>query len=256
MKTKVNIHSTSSRLPVSALLALAVAGFITILTEALPAGMLVQIGDSLLISQALAGQLVTVYAIGSLLAAIPLTLTTQSIRRRPLLLSAIAGFAVANTLTALSDNYLLTLMARFIAGISAGLLWALLAGYAARMVENSMKGRAIALAMVGTPLALSLGIPLGTWVSEIIGWRSCFLAISLLTLILAGSLYLYLIFPARPQYSIIVYYMFCCDQGYARYYWSLWYLYWPIIFFTPISRHFWAMPVWGTASARSCWYLD
>lgn len=174
------------RLPVPALLALATAGFITILTEALPAGMLTQIGDSLLISPALAGQLVTLYAIGSLLAAIPLTLATQTLRRRPLLLSAIAGFVVANTLTALSHHYLLTLVARFIAGVSAGLLWALIAGYAARMVHESIKGRAIALAMVGTPLALSVGIPLGTWVSEIIGWRSCFLAISVLTLVLAG----------------------------------------------------------------------
>lgn len=174
------------RLPVPALLALATAGFITILTEALPAGMLTQIGHSLRVSPALAGQLVTVYAIGSLLAAIPLTLATQTLRRRPLLLSAIAGFAVANTLTALSHHYALTLVARFIAGVSAGLLWALIAGYAARMVHESIKGRAIALAMVGTPLALSVGIPLGTWVSEIVGWRSCFLAISALTLLLAG----------------------------------------------------------------------
>lgn len=182
----MKMTDASTRLPIPALLALATAGFITILTEALPAGMLTQIGDSLLISPALAGQLVTVYAIGSLLAAIPLTLTTQTLRRRPLLLSAIAGFAVANTLTALSHHYVLTLVARFIAGVSAGLLWALIAGYAARMVHESIKGRAIALAMVGTPLALSVGIPLGTWVSEIIGWRSCFLAISALTLVLAG----------------------------------------------------------------------
>ncbi|XUK76293.1 MFS transporter (plasmid) [Erwinia rhapontici] len=182
----MKMMDVSSKLPVSALLALATAGFITILTEALPAGLLSQIGGSLLITPALAGQLVTVYAIGSLLAAIPLTLATQTLRRRPLLLSAIAGFAVANTLTALSHHYALTLVARFIAGVSAGLLWALIAGYAARMVHESIKGRAIALAMVGTPLALSIGIPLGTWVSEIIGWRSCFLAISVLTLVLAG----------------------------------------------------------------------
>lgn len=182
----MKITDASLKLPVSALLALATAGFMTILTEALPAGLLSQIGSSLLISPALAGQLVTVYAIGSLLAAIPLTLATQTLRRRPLLLTAIAGFAVANTLTALSHHYMLTLAARFIAGVSAGLLWALIAGYAARMVHASIKGRAIALAMVGTPLALSAGIPLGTWVSEFIGWRSCFLAISALTLVLAG----------------------------------------------------------------------
>lgn len=178
--------NVADKLPVSALLALAVAGFITILTEALPAGMLAAIADSLRVTPALAGQLVTVYAVGSLLAAIPLTLATQTLRRRPLLLSAIAGFAVANTVTALSEYYLLTLAARFVAGVSAGLLWALLAGYAARMVNEAMKGRAIALAMVGTPLALAVGIPLGTWMGEVIGWRSCFLTISALTLVLTG----------------------------------------------------------------------
>lgn len=174
----------SYRFPFVALLALAVAGFITILTEALPAGLLPQISASLSISEALAGQLVTIYAIGSLVAAIPLMAATQGMRRRPLLLIAIIGFAVANIVTAFSANYALTMVARFIAGVSAGLLWALIAGYAARMVPEHMKGRAIAVAMVGTPLALSLGVPAGTLVGTAIGWRACFASMSGLTLIL------------------------------------------------------------------------
>lgn len=172
------------RFPLSGLLALATAGFITILTEALPAGLLPQIGANLSVSEALAGQLVTIYAVGSLLAAIPLTAATQGVRRRPLLLIAIIGFAVANTVTAISADYILTMLARFIAGVSAGLLWALLAGYAGRMVPDHMKGRAIAVAMIGTPLALSLGIPAGTFIGSVIGWRACFGLISVLALIL------------------------------------------------------------------------
>lgn len=172
------------RFPLSGLLALATAGFITILTEALPAGLLPQIGANLSVSEALAGQLVTIYAVGSLLAAIPLTAATQGVRRRPLLLIAIIGFAVANTVTAISADYILTMLARFIAGVSAGLLWALLAGYAGRMVPDHMKGRAIAVAMIGTPLALSLGIPAGTFIGSVIGWRACFGLMSVLALIL------------------------------------------------------------------------
>lgn len=178
------VPPTSTPFPWSNLLALAMAGFITILTEALPAGLLPQIGTSLSVSEALAGQLVTLYAIGSLAAAIPLTTATQSMRRRPLLLIAICGFAVANTATALSDSYGLTLVARFVAGVSAGLLWALIAGYAARMVPEGSKGRAIAVAMIGTPLALSLGIPAGTYLGAAIGWRASFGVMSGLTLIL------------------------------------------------------------------------
>ncbi|CAX60274.1 MFS transporter [Erwinia billingiae Eb661] len=186
MKTYAIQQNRADKLPVSPLCALALAGFITILTEALPAGMLPQIGHSLAISNSLAGQLVSVYALGSLLAAIPLMLATQRLRRRPLLLFAVGGFALANTVTAFSASYWLTLTARFIAGVSAGLLWALIAGYAARLVQDALKGRAIALAMVGTPLALSVGIPLGSWLSEYIGWRNCFYIISGMTLFLMG----------------------------------------------------------------------
>lgn len=167
-------NAEHDRLPIAALLALALAGFITIVTEALPAGLLPQISAGMNISGALAGQFVTLYAVGSLVAAIPLITATQGMRRRPLLLLALTGFVVANTVTAFSGNYVITMAARFLAGVSAGLVWALLAGYAARMVPDEKKGRAIAIAMVGTPLALSLGVPAGTLLGSLIGWRMCF----------------------------------------------------------------------------------
>lgn len=174
----------TAALPITSLLALALAGFVTILTEALPAGLLPHISAGLGVSEALAGQLVTVYALGSLLTAIPLAGATQGMRRRPLLLATLAGFFIANSVTTLSDSFALTLLARFLAGVSAGLLWALLAGYAARMAPGHLKGRAIAIAMVGTPLALSLGIPLGTWLGNWLGWRMGFGIMSVLALLL------------------------------------------------------------------------
>ncbi|MDD2987770.1 MAG: MFS transporter [Zoogloea sp.] len=162
------------RLPLAPLLALAMAAFITILTEALPAGLLSQMAQGLAVSEAWVGQTVTIYAIGSLMVAIPLTAATQGVRRRPLLLAAIAGFVVANTVMTFSSSYALIMVARFLAGVSAGLLWALLAGCASRMVPDHQKGRAIAVAMVGTPLALSFGVPAGTFLGNLIGWRACF----------------------------------------------------------------------------------
>jgi len=174
----------SAPLPVASLLALALAGFITILTETLPAGLLPQISAGMNISGAMAGQFVTLYAVGSLVAAIPLITATQGVRRRPLLLLALAGFVVTNTVTAFSLNYVMTMIARFMAGVSAGLVWALLAGYAARMVPVEQKGRAIAIAMVGTPLALSLGVPAGTFLGGLVGWRMCFGIISVMAITL------------------------------------------------------------------------
>lgn len=174
------------RLPLSGLLALATAGFITILTEAMPAGLLPQMSQDLAVSPALVGQLVTLYAIGSLLAAIPLVILTQGWRRRPLLMIAIGGFALVNSVTAFSTQYSLILVARFFAGIFAGLLWALLAGYASRMVAPHLQGRAIAVAMLGAPLALSLGVPAGTLLGALVGWRASFALMTVLTLVLLG----------------------------------------------------------------------
>ncbi|WP_421566893.1 MFS transporter [Ochrobactrum sp. EDr1-4] len=172
------------RLPVAALMALAMTGFICILTETLPAGLLPQISNGLSVSPSLVGQMVTVYALGSLIAAIPLTIATSSWRRRRVLLFTIIGFLVFNSVTALSSSYALTLAARFFAGMAAGLAWSLLAGYARRMVPVHQQGKAMAIAMVGTPIALSLGLPMGTWLGSLVGWRTAFWIMSLLTLIL------------------------------------------------------------------------
>jgi predicted MFS family arabinose efflux permease len=177
-------HQPCDRLPLSGLLALATAGFITLLTETLPAGLLPQMSRDLGVSAGLIGQLVTFYALGSLLAAIPLVILTQGWRRRPLLLIAIGGFAVVNSITAFSTHYGLTLVARLFAGVFAGLLWALLAGYASRMVVPKLQGRAIAVAMLGAPLALSLGVPAGTLLGNAVGWRMSFVIMTLLTLVL------------------------------------------------------------------------
>lgn len=173
-------------MPVSALLALAMTGFLCIVTETLPAGLLPGIANGLAVSTSLAGQVVTAYALGSIVAAIPLTVATQRWRRRNVLLLTIVGFLVFNSITAMSSSFPVTIVARLFAGMAAGLGWSLLAGYARRMVPAVQQGKALAVAMVGTPIALSLGVPLGTWLGARIGWRSAFVAASLLTLVLIG----------------------------------------------------------------------
>ena len=184
MIPSLSLSASSDRLPISALLALAMTGFICIVTETLPAGLLPLISDGLAISPSMAGQMVTAYALGSVLAVIPMTIATRGWRRRNVLLLTIVGFLLFNSITALSSHYGVTLVARFFAGVAAGLAWSLLAGYARRMVAPHQQGRALALAMVGTPIALSLGVPLGTWLGGLVGWRTTFGLMSALTLLL------------------------------------------------------------------------
>ncbi|WP_327677145.1 MFS transporter [Kitasatospora sp. NBC_00458] len=168
------------KLPLPALLALATAVFVTALTETLPAGVLPAMSADLGVGESAAGQAVTVYAIGTAATAVPLTAATAGWGRRRLLLTAMAGFAVANTVTALSDDYPLTMAARFVAGVAAGLAWALLAGYARRLAPPELQGRAIAIAMTGVPLALSLGVPAGTFLGKVLDWRAPFLIMTVL----------------------------------------------------------------------------
>ncbi|GHF62527.1 MFS transporter [Kitasatospora xanthocidica] len=172
--------------PLPALLALATAVFVTALTETLPAGVLPGMGESLGVSESAAGQTVTVYAIGTAVTAIPLTAATAGWNRKRLLLTAMGGFAVANTVTAVSGDYPLTMAARFLAGVAAGLAWALLAGYARRLVPVEQQGRAMAVAMAGVPVALSLGVPVGTFLGRILAWWVPFLAMTALAVVVIG----------------------------------------------------------------------
>ncbi|MBI6899883.1 MFS transporter [Pseudomonas putida] len=176
--------ASAARLPLSGLLALALTGFIAILSETLPAGLLDQIADGMQISQAMAGQWVTAYALGSLLTAIPLVTLTQGWWRRRALLLAIAGFVLFNGLTALSPDNTLTLCLRFLTGAAAGLAWGLIAGHARRMVAPPQQGRAMAVAMLGQPIALSLGLPIGTWLGAWLGWRAAFMVVTVAALLL------------------------------------------------------------------------
>ncbi len=180
----MTVKPQTEKLPIWGLLALAMTGFIAILTETMPAGLLPQVGAGLHVSAALTGQLVSLYALGSLVSALPVTAALQGWRRRPRLLLAVVGFLVFNTITALSSSYPLTLVARFLAGIAAGLGWVIIPGYARLMVSDQQRGRGMAVAMVGTPLALALGVPAGTFLGKLVNWRTTFLALSGLALVL------------------------------------------------------------------------
>ncbi|MFJ8746593.1 MFS transporter [Embleya sp. NPDC127516] len=191
-----------TRFPLAGLLALGTAGLITLLTETMPAGVLPAMSHDLGVSESAAGQTVTAFALGALLSALPLTRATIGWPRRHLLLSAVSGLAVTNTITALSHNFPLTLASRFIGGVVAGLLWALLAGYARRMVAPQHRGRAMAIAMAGTPVALSVGVPAAAFLAKVVGWRFAFGLTTAATL----ALIVWIIaavpnFPGRPKGS-------------------------------------------------------
>ncbi|WP_367137056.1 MFS transporter [Saccharothrix sp. HUAS TT1] len=183
---RADVLPVAGELPLRPLLPLATAAFTTVLTEALPAGVLPGMSAGLGVGEAATGQLVTVYALGTVAAAIPLSAVTSTWRRKRLLLAGVAGFAVANTVTAVSASFPLTLVARLVAGVAAGLVWALLAGYARRVAPAHLRGKAVAVVMAGIPVALSLGVPAGAFLGDALGWRASFWAMTAVAVVLVG----------------------------------------------------------------------
>ncbi|MER5393495.1 MFS transporter [Saccharopolyspora sp. NPDC002686] len=176
----------TAKLPLGALLAFAAVVLVGCLTETLPAGVLLPMSADLRVSESQAGQLVAVYAISTAATSVPLTALTRRLPRRALLLGLIIGFAVVNAVTALSPWYPLTLVARVLAGAVSGVMWAMIAGYAMRIVPAERAGRALAIAMAGTPIGFAVGVPAGTLLGELFGWRYAFGAMAVITAVLIG----------------------------------------------------------------------
>lgn len=175
-----------TRLPYNGLLALAAIVFVGVVTEIMPAGLLPQMSADLGVTEAQIGWLVAAYAVTTAVTAIPLTALTRAVPRKRLLLALVVGFALVSGVTAIAGDYTTILVARTIGGMLAGLLWAIAAGYAMRMVEPEHSGRALSIAMVGTPLAFAFGLPIATTLGAALGWRSAFAVLAGLALVLAA----------------------------------------------------------------------
>lgn len=185
--------------PLPALLALTTTVFLGCLTEVLPAGLLLGMSEDLGVSPSATGQLVTVYAITTALTAVPLTGATLRVPRKRLLLALIVGFLGTNLLIAVSSSYPVILAARIVSGALTGVMWSLVAGYAMRLAPPGLTGRALAVAMSGTPIGFALGVPAGTALGELADWRWAFAAMALITVpLLAWVLVAVPAVPADP----------------------------------------------------------
>ncbi len=174
------------RLPLAGLLALASTAAVILVTELLPAGLLGPMSASLHVPPGRVGFLAAAYAAAATVAAIPLTVATRGRSRRGLLVGLLGAFAAANLVTALSSSYPLTFAVRVLAGLCGGVIWSMVAGYAAGLVPAARRGRAIAIALSGISVALAGGIPAGSALALWIGWRAVFGVLAALCLALVG----------------------------------------------------------------------
>ena len=173
------------RLPLATLSALAVIGFVLVAMETMPAGLLTVIATGMGTSEGTVGLFVSAYALGTVIVTIPAITLTRGLRRKHLLLVAILGLILANSVTALSSDVPLSLVSRFVAGAFSGIIWGMLAAYGRKISPPSRAGLSLAIVSVGAPVGFALGTPLGSWLGTTFDWRWAFTGLSAVAL-LAG----------------------------------------------------------------------
>lgn len=171
------------------LVALAVGAFGIGVTEFAPMGMLPTIANDLGVSIPTAGLLVSAYALGVLLGAPLMILTTGKIPRRYLLVGLMAIFTLGNVMSALATGYYDLLIARVITSLNHGAFFGVGSIVAASVVAPDKRAGAVAAMFMGLTLATIGGVPLATWFGELLGWRTAFWGIGGLGLVTMVALW-------------------------------------------------------------------
>ncbi|MEU1211631.1 MFS transporter [Streptomyces sp. NPDC005790] len=170
--------------------------FSIVTTEILPIGLLTSIGSSFTISDGMAGLMMTMPGFLAAISAPLVTVATGRIDRRLMLGAFILLLALANFLAAAASSYWLVLVSRVMVGITIGGFWSIGAGLAGRLVPPESVGRATAVIFSAVPLGSVLGVPMGTFIGDVAGWRTAFLVMGVLTL--AVFVLLILVVPSLP----------------------------------------------------------
>lgn len=157
---------------------LALGTFLMLTTEFVVAGMLQEVAADLDVSLTRAGQLITVFAVGMVVGAPAMTLATMRLSRRRTLILAMLVFVVGHVVVALVSNFEVLLAARFVTALATGAFWAVSAIVATRAAGPLAGARAISLVGAGGSLATVLGVPLGSFVAQVTGWRGTFWALA------------------------------------------------------------------------------
>ncbi|WP_288449616.1 MFS transporter, partial [uncultured Pseudomonas sp.] len=180
------------------LLALATGAFGIGVTEFAPMGMLPGIAADLGVSIPAAGLLISAYALGVLIGAPLMTLTTGRIPRRHLLIGLMAIFTLGNLMSALATDYTSLLIARVVTSLNHGAFFGVGALVAASVVAPDKRAGAVAAMFMGLTLATIGGVPLATWFGELLGWRQAFWGIAGLGLLTMAALWFALPNVALP----------------------------------------------------------
>ncbi|SEL52732.1 MFS transporter [Streptacidiphilus jiangxiensis] len=163
-----------------ALLALAIGAFGIGTTEFVIMGLLPGIAGDFGTTIPTAGLLVTGYALGVVIGAPLMTTLGTKINRRTMLMVLMGLFTVGNLLSALAPSFGILLVGRIVASLAHGAFFGIGAVVAADLVAPNKKAGAIATMFTGLTVANIVGVPLGTFIGQAVGWRVTFAAVAAL----------------------------------------------------------------------------
>ncbi|MFH8370530.1 MFS transporter [Streptomyces sp. NPDC018031] len=166
-----------------AVLAVTLGIFSLMTSELLPVGLLTPVGTALDVPEGTAGLMVTVPGLVAAVSAPLVTVATGRVDRRLVLVLLIGVVGAANLASAFATDFALVLAARVLIGIGVGGFWAIAGGIALRLVPERQVPRATAVIFGGVETASVLGVPTGTLLGDLSGWRVAFAAVGSLGLL-------------------------------------------------------------------------
>lgn len=175
--------TTPSGHPARALLALAIGAFAIGTTEFATMGLLPQIAAGVSVDIPTAGHLISAYALGVVVGAPSIAALAARVPRKQLLIVLMAVFALGNLASALAGAYPSLLLARFVAGLPHGAFFGVASVVAAALVAPERRARAVASVMVGLTVANIAGVPAATWLGQLLGWQSLYVAVTAIALL-------------------------------------------------------------------------
>lgn len=154
-------------------------------TEFVVAGLLTSVSADFTVSVAQAGLAITVFAIGMIVGAPSMALATLRLPRRVTLTAALVVFAAGHAIGALTESFGVLLGTRFVTAVATGAFWAVASVAAVDAAGPRIRTRALGIVLGGGMLANVLGVPLGAFIGQLIGWRGTFWLLTALAAALA-----------------------------------------------------------------------
>ncbi len=180
-------------------IAVALSTFTVVSSEMMPVGLLTPMAETLSVSDGVTGLSLTITGIVAA-AVSPFVPALIGLRdRRKVLVAFMILLSLANALTAVAPGFPMLASARIILGISMGVIWVLAAGVGPRLADGPRIALATALIFSGVSIASVIGVPLGTYLAALLGWRAAFWALALLGVVAAAVLAVTL--PALPVHE-------------------------------------------------------